>query len=311
MSELHVIFGTGPLGRYTAEALLAMGKTVRLISRSGKMESPPEGVELRKADALNPAETAPLLEGAQAVYQCAQPEYHRWSEEFPQLQEAILTAAIQCKAKMIAAENLYIYGMPGKDPFTETMPYRPCSKKGRVRAAMTESLFAAHASGKIPVASVRGSDFFGPWEPINGEMVFVAALKRKKVNMIGNLNLPHSFTYVKDFGKALAIVGNDERALGKAWHVPSGPSVTQKQLLDLLSAQLGYPVKGQAAGKFILSIIGLFNPSAKEVVEMLYEYTNPFEIDGSAIEKTFGLTATPMEQRIVETLEWAKTRINS
>lgn len=309
MSDLHVIFGTGPLGRYTAEALLEKGFNVRLVNRSGKMETSPKGAEIVKADAINFSETIALVQGATTIYQCAQPAYHRWQEEFPRLQDAILKLAIESKSKIIVAENLYMYGNTNGQPMVETTPHNPCSKKGKVRTEMTKTLFEAHAMGKVQVASVRGSDFFGPWEPINGEMIFKSALKRKTINMLGNLNQPHSFTYVKDFGKALAIAGTDNRALGKAWHVPSGTAFTQNQLLEMLSKQLGYELKARATGKFILNLIGLFNPSVKEVVEMLYEFEYPFLIDSSAMEKTFGLTATSFEQRISETLDWAKTQL--
>lgn len=309
MSDLHVIFGTGPLGRYTAEALLEKGFNVRLINRSGKMENSPKDAEIVKADATNFSETIDIVQGATAIYQCAQPAYHRWQEEFPRLQDAILKLAIESKSKFIVAENLYMYGNPNGQPMVETTPHNPCSKKGKVRAKMTKALFEAHKNGKVRAASVRGSDFFGPWEPINGEMIFKTALKRKTINMLGNLNQPHSFTYVKDFGKALAIAGTDDRALGKTWHVPSGTAFTQNQLLDMLSNQLGYELKARATGKFMLNLIGLFNPSVKEVIEMLYEFEAPFVIDASAMEKTFGLTATPFEQRISETLDWAKTQL--
>jgi nucleoside-diphosphate-sugar epimerase len=307
MIELHVIFGTGPLGRYTAEALLDKGNKVRLISRSGKMQSPPVGAEICKADALNPQETSPLVKGAASLYQCAQPAYHRWQEEFPPLQQAVLNLAIENRLKLVAAENLYMYGDTNGKPMMESTPFNPCSNKGKVRAAMAGELFDAHASGKVRVATVRGSDFFGPWEPINGEIIFKAALSKKTLNMLGSLNQPHTFTYVKDFGKALAVAGTDERATGKAWHVPSGEPVTQNQLLDLLSGKLGYPLKARPSGKFILTLVGLFNPPVKEVVEMLYEFNKPFVMDSTAMERTFGLSATPMEQRITETLEWAKT----
>ena len=52
--ELHVIFGTGPLGKWTAQALLNMGKQVRLINRSGTVDDPPTGVEIVKGDARLP-----------------------------------------------------------------------------------------------------------------------------------------------------------------------------------------------------------------------------------------------------------------
>lgn len=308
MSDLHVIFGTGPLGRYTSEALLEKGLNVRLINRSGKMEDPPSGVEILKADASNFSETIALVNGATTIYQCAQPAYNRWSEEFPQLQNAILNLAIESKSKLIVAENLYMYGNTNGQPMVETTAHNPCSKKGKVRAELTKLLFEAHRLGSVKAASVRGSDFFGPWEPINGEMIFKAALQKKTINMLGNLNQPHSFTYVKDFGKALAIAGTDDRALGHTWHVPSGKPFTQNELAEILSNQLGYPLKTRATGKLLLSIIGLFNVGAREVVEMLYEFNEPFIMNSDVMEKTFGLTPTPIDQRIKETLEWVKSK---
>ncbi len=305
---LHVVFGTGPLGRFTAEALLEMGHRVRLVNRSGGMEPPPAGAEVVAADARVPAQTRDLVAGAETVYQCAQPPYHRWAAEFPPLQDAILEAASGAGAKLVAAENLYPYGNTGGQPMVETMPFRPCSRKGAVRAAMARALVDAHAAGRIRAAAVRGSDFFGPWEPVNGRMIFRAALEGRPVSALGSLDQEHSFTYVKDFGRALATAGTDDRALGRAWHVPSGPPVTQQELLDLLSKELGREVKARVAGRSVLGVAGLFDPGAREVVEMLYEFTGPFILDGSAMEKTFGMRPTPMEVRISETLAWTRER---
>lgn len=63
MNEIHVIFGTGPHGRCTTEALLEKGLNVRLINRSGKMEAPPKGAEIVKGDATNFSETVSLVQG--------------------------------------------------------------------------------------------------------------------------------------------------------------------------------------------------------------------------------------------------------
>ncbi|MBX7043442.1 MAG: NAD-dependent epimerase/dehydratase family protein [Ignavibacteria bacterium] len=308
MKGKHVIFGTGPLGRYTAEALLQTGLEVILINRSGAMPSPPDGAALIKADALSIDKRSEIFSGATAIYQCAQPPYHRWKEEFPKLQNAVLSIAAERKAKLISAENLYMYGNTHGKPMSEDTPDNPCSSKGQVRMEMSNSLFDAWRQGTVQIAVVRGSDFFGPWEPVYGDMIFKAAIKKKTVNMLGDLNQPHSFTYVKDFGKALAIAGTDDRATGKIWHVPSGKPYTQNELAQMISKELGYPVKARATGKFMLSLAGMFNKSAKEVIEMLYEFNEPFILNSEAMEKTFGLTATPMEQRIKETIEWAKSQ---
>ena len=36
MSELHVVYGAGPLGRSVMEELVRQGKTVRVVSRPGR-----------------------------------------------------------------------------------------------------------------------------------------------------------------------------------------------------------------------------------------------------------------------------------
>ena len=83
MTELHIVFGTGPLGRYTAESLIKMGKSVRMVNRSGKMENPPAGVEIVPSDAYDVAKNIQVTKDAAVIYQCAQPHYHEWAGEIP------------------------------------------------------------------------------------------------------------------------------------------------------------------------------------------------------------------------------------
>jgi len=89
MSELHVIFGTGPLGKWTARELVKMGKQVRVINRLGKADRLPDSVEVIAGNAFDAAQNIELTKGAATVYQCAQPEYFEWAEKFPPLQQAI------------------------------------------------------------------------------------------------------------------------------------------------------------------------------------------------------------------------------
>ena len=109
-SNLHVIFGAGPLGKWTARTLVAMGQHVRMINRSGVATRVPAGVEMRKSDAYDIAANIDLLRGAHAVYQCAQPEYYAWPEHFPRLQAAILEAACKSGARFVAAgKSLHVW----------------------------------------------------------------------------------------------------------------------------------------------------------------------------------------------------------
>jgi nucleoside-diphosphate-sugar epimerase len=307
-SELHVIFGTGPVGQWTMRALVKMGKRVRMVNRSGKADVP-AGVEVVKTDAYDLASAKAAVQGATVVYQCAQPEYHEWVEKFPPLQSSILEAAASVGAKLIICDNLYMYGDPDGKPITEDMPYRAHTRKGKVRQVMAEAAMAAHKAGKLRVAVGRASDFFGPFEMVQGEQLFIPALTGKPANLLGNPDLPHSFTYVKDFGTALAVLGTHDEALGQAWITPTAPPVTQNQLVKWIEAEAGKPVKARAAGKLLLSLIGLFSPAPKELVEMLYEFEKPFTVDSSRFERTFGMKPTLTADAIRETVAWFKTHL--
>ena len=152
--QRHVVLGAGPLGRAVAAALLNAGHSVRLVNRSGKLPDAPAGVEVVGANLLNPDSFAPIVEGAAAIYFCAQPAYHRWPQEFPALQEAAIAIASKARARLVVAENLYGYG-PSDRPFTEDMPMAPNTRKGRVRAAMHAELMRASAAGDLEVAVAR------------------------------------------------------------------------------------------------------------------------------------------------------------
>jgi nucleoside-diphosphate-sugar epimerase len=306
-AELHVIFGTGPLGKWTARELVRQGKRVRLINRSGRATDLPEGAELVKADAYDTRQTIELTVGATAVYQCAQPAYHEWTTKFPPLQAAILEGAEKAGAKFIVAENLYMYGKPEGRPLTEDSPYRPHTRKGRVRQAMTEALASAQREGKVRVAIARGSDFFGPDETISAGLLFWPALANKRVSVVGRLDQPHTFTFAPDFGKTLATLGTHEEALGHVWHVPSNPPVTQAEFVAMIQDAVGKPVKVQCGTAPILWLVGLRNPDARELIEMLYEFDSPFVMESQKFQRAFGIEPTPLREAARETVEWART----
>lgn len=304
-NELHVIFGTGPVGKATARELVKLGKRARMVNRSGQATDLPAEVEVVKGDAYNVANVTELTRGATAVYQCAQPEYHEWPEKFPALQAAIVEGTASNGAKLIVVENLYAYGETNGKAINEDSPYLTHTKKGKVRLAMSEALMAAHRSGKLRVAIGRASNFVGPEYALLGDMVFYPALGGKTARGMGNLDAQHSFTYVPDFGKALAILGTRDEALGKAWIVPCF-TTSQRDMLTAVFRQTGHTPKLATAGRMLMRLFGLFNAGARETVEMMYEWEQPFVVDSSRFERAFGLKATPIEQVIRESVAWFK-----
>jgi nucleoside-diphosphate-sugar epimerase len=310
MTVNHIVLGTGAIGRAVAEELARRGESVRMVNRSGKMDEVPAGVEVIASDLYDPARVREMTRGATVVYQASQPSYNQWPEKFPLLQKAILEGLTGSNAKLVLIENVYMYGDTDGKPITEDTPYNAHTRKGRVRGEISEAAFAAHKEGRVRVTAARGGNFFGPWgtDSTMGARVFYPLLRGKPAQLIGRTDIPHTHTYVRDFGRALVILGERDEADGHAWHVPNDqPQMTQGELVRVFAEEAGLEPKMSSMGKLMMSIGGLFIPEAKETVEMMYEFEKPFIIDSSKFEKTFDMKATPIHEAIKETVAWYKS----
>ncbi len=311
MSANHVVLGTGAIGRAAMMELVKRGESVRMVNRSGKMDEVPAGVEVVATDLYDPAKVKEVTRGAKVVYQASQPEYTQWPEKFPSLQKSIIDGLTGSEAKLVLVENLYMYGETNGKPMTEDMPHNAHTRKGKTRSELSKAAFEAHKDGKLKITAARGSDFFGPWglpTAAMGERTFYPMLHGKAAGLVGNIDLPHTHTYVPDFGKALVILGERSEADGQAWHVPNdNPRIRQREMAQMIADEMGLPLKVSTMGKTMMWIGGLFIPEAKETVEMMYEFEQPFIVDSSRFETTFGMKATPMKEAIKETVAWYKS----
>lgn len=298
----HVVLGAGPVARAIVQALVSRGVTPIVVSRSGT------GIPGAISEQCNVNDSVALsiiTSGAQAVYQASQPEYHRWPEEFPALQANVVNALRGTDTVLVAVENLYGYG-PTRLALTEDLPLVAVTRKGRARAAMWQSLEAEFAAGNLKVTAGRASDFFGPYAlgSAVGERYFLPMLKGKKAEVVGTATARHSYTYVADFGEALVRLALDERSLGRPWHVPSAPAMTNQQFLEMSASIAGVAPRSVTRGRIGLALAGLFIPAAKETIEMLYEFEEDFVVDHSAYATYFGDHATPLEKSLSTTIEW-------
>jgi nucleoside-diphosphate-sugar epimerase len=311
MSINQVVLGTGAIGRAIMNELVMRGESVRMVNQSGKMAEVPAGVEVIASNLYDPAKVKEVTHGAKVVYQCSQPKYTEWVEKFPALQKSIIDGLTGSGVKLVLVENLYMYGDAKGIPLTEDMPHNAHTRKGMVRSEISQAAFEAHKAGKVRVTSGRGSDFFGPWGLLTAAMgarTFYPMLAGKPAQLVGNVDVPHTHTYIPDFGKALIILGDRAEADGLAWHVPNdNPRVTQREMVTMIAAEMGIEPKLSAMGKTMMQIGGLFVPEAKETVEMMYEFEQAFIVDSSKFEKTFGMKPTPMHQAINETVAWYKS----
>lgn len=297
----HAIIGAGQVGRRLARSLIGNGESVRLVSRRGTSL---DGARVISADAADRESLLAATTGADVIYNCVNPAYHSWQEEWPPIANNLIEAAEHADAVLVTLSNLYGYG-PVDHAMTEEMSLPGHTRKGSVRANMWHQALAAHQAGRIRTTEVRASDYIGEagGQTNFGDRVIPKLRAGKAVTLMGRADQPHSWTYTGDAARLLSIVGTDERAWGKAWHVPSNPPVTQAQVIADLASGMDVEVpRIRTAGAVMMRLVGLFNADARELVEMMYEFDRPFVMDSTKAQQTFGMAPTPWPEVIQETL---------
>jgi nucleoside-diphosphate-sugar epimerase len=289
---LHVIVGKGPVGTTTAERLADDGHQVRVLSRSGGRST--ERIEHRQVEATDAEALTAAARGAAALYNAVNPAYTRWATDWPPVAAAMLAAAERTGAVLVTMGNLYGYGRPA-GPMTPDSPLAATDTKGQVRARMWAEMHAAHQAGRVRVTEARAADFVGPQVPgdhshLTRQLPALRAGRRAWV--VGDPDVPRGWSYLPDVAATLVVLATDDRALGRAWHVPSTIRSQREAVTDLATA-LGLDAPKVSGMPWpVLRAVGVAVPFLREVVAVRHQFDQPYVIDASATTATFGLEPT-------------------
>jgi nucleoside-diphosphate-sugar epimerase len=315
--SLHVVVGAGAVGAATARLLAARGHRVRLVTRRGTGPADP-AVELVRADATDTTALRALVEGADALYNCAAPPYWRWTTDFPPLAESLLQVAEATGAVLVNAGNLYAYG-PVDGPITEGLPLAATGAKGRVRARIWRDAVASHQAGRARVTEARASDYIGA-----GALSFLTEMALKPLAagrpavVPADLDAPHSWTYTGDVAHTLVALADDEQLWGRPWHVPSEPPLSVREIVNRAAAVADRPApRLLAMPNPVLRLAGLLAPvgsdtakMARELIEVGYQRDRPWALDSTAATSALGITPTPLDDSLRETMDHLRTGSN-
>ena len=310
-SELHAVLGaSGGIGSAVVRELVRRGYRVRAVNRRGDADVP-EGVERRAGDASTPEGARAAVAGASVVYHAAQPPYTRWPREFPPMTDNVIAGAATAGAKVVFADNLYMYGPAGPQPMTEGAPRNAAGKKGKTRILMEGRLLEAHRSGSVRTTMGRSSDYYGPrgTDTVAGDRVFGAAVEGKTARWLGSLDRPHTLNYLPDLARALVTLGEREEADGEAWHLPAAEPITGRRFLGMVFAEAGGPARIGVVSKTAVRLGGVFVPFVREVRETMYQFERPFVSEASKFLGTFGpFEPTPHGEAVARTVAWFRER---
>jgi nucleoside-diphosphate-sugar epimerase len=306
------VLGAGQIGPLVAERLLARGVRVRVgRKRATPARVPGEGrgLETRSLDVRDPAAVAKAAEGAAVVYHCVNPLYHQWPELLLPMTRGILEGTARAGARLVVLDNLYMYGDTAR--MNEETKVAPVSKKGALRAQAAELLLDADARGVFPVSIGRAADFFGPGAAntgVFGDRFFKRVFAGKSAECLGGPDQPHAYSYTPDVADGLVALGTARDPAGArgVWMLPVHPAETTRAVTARFARALGRPIEVARLPKWVLRGLGLFSPIIREVIEMTYQWEQPFVVDDAKIRGAFALAPTPWDQAIEATVTWAR-----
>jgi nucleoside-diphosphate-sugar epimerase len=298
----QLVLGAGPVGTAIARQLVRAGHEVRLGSRSGRGDDVP-GASRVAVDAGDARAVTALARDCTVIYNALNPvHYHRWPIEWPPMWRALMAAAADQGTVLATVSNLYGYGRSDQ-PMREDAPLRPVEDKGAIRVSMWREALAAHQQGRFGAVEVRGSDYLGAGASSAVTAALRSVVTGAPARLIGSADVPHSWTYTGDVARLIVAAAADPAAHGRAWHVPTNPSCTQRELLSQVAVAAGRPMPTiRATPPWMLRVVGLVNKPAGAAATVAYQFTDPFVIDDTATRRHFGLAPTPWSEVLRETI---------
>ncbi len=306
MSERHIVFGaSGALGSAVVHHLAAEGLEIRAVARNAERAADilPDGIEIHACDAANQGAVIEACKSGGVVYNCTYV-----GDNMKEVAENLLVGAREAGAKLINPSNGLVYGPLQQVPAPETHPQKPVSRRGEVRKEVEGMLMSAHERGEVAVCIPRLTTFYGAH--VHGTFmagIFESARDNRKAMWLGSLDALHDILYLPDAAAACVLLALNDEAYGQAWHVPGAEPLTAGDLITRIYRAWGIEPKMGVRSRTFFQLTGLVAPKVRDMVEVMYEFEQPFMLDGSKFAATYpDFEYTSHDAGIEDTVVWYK-----
>ena len=296
MRTVVTILGAGgAIGSELVKELSSGSEPIRLVGRNPKLV--PGATEAVAADLSNPDDTLKAVSGSRVAFLVAGLKYDLkiWREQWPRIMRNAIEACKRFNTRLVFFDNVYMYGKVD-GAMTEETPFRPCSKKGEIRAQIATALLDEIKAGNLTALIARAADFYGPGvrTSVPNVLLFDKLVKGEKAMWLVNDSVKHSFTFTPDAARSLVLLSNREDAWNQTWHVPTAPDPpTGRKFVELVANEFGTQPKHRVLNRLMVWVAGLFDSNIRELYEMLYQYEFDYVFDSTKFMKAFQFQPAP------------------
>lgn len=304
----QVILGSnGTIGVALAKELASYSSDITLVSRNPRKVNPTD--RLLPLDLSHKENIKQAIGDADRVYITIGFPYKTsaWKKLWLPFMQEVISVCSKNRTKLVFFDNIYAIGKEGIHHIVESSVIGPSSKKGEIRAAVDRLLIQTMNSGNLDVIIARAPDFFGGNSGKNSilmNLVYDQLKLEKKAKWFCDAGKVHSFGYVPDLAKGMALLGNTDAAYNQIWNLPtSTEKLTGKDWISLFAEQMQGSSNYMILPNWILKTAGIFVPMMREVAEMNYQYDRDYFFDSSRFNAYFNYTPTSSKEAVKQTLQ--------
>ena len=298
--KVTVLGCNGHFGHAAMVGFSQAGWQVTGLGRTNRR--PVAGTAFIAGDADDLAVVKAAVAGADVVVHGLHLRYDRWGNGRAEAQLQVVIDAMAGSGKtLLFPGTIYNYraGDRTVSPDLRQSGERP---RGEIRIRLEAMLREAAEKGLFRVIILRAGDFFGPGE--RGEWFEAAMLMdaaKGKFYHLGPLETRHSWAYLPDLGRALALLAEKRQDFApfERFHF-AGHFVSHRQMAQAV----GRGLKATLLPWWMLAAVGLVNPVMRDVHRMRYLWDNEMELVDPRLDALLGPGfTTPFETAVTATVD--------
>ncbi len=301
MKKSLVLGATGGVGGETARALIAHGWHVRGLTRTPREG---DGIEWVTGDAMDRDAVLAAAAGVHAIVHAVNPPgYLDWEKLVQPMLDNSIAAAKANGARLALPGTIYNYDPAASPVIAPDSPQQPRTRKGAIRVEMERAI---EQSG-VKAVILRAGDFFGPRpgnSVVSQAMVTAGRPVGRRVMVVGKRGVGHAWAYLPDVGEAFArLLDRDDLPRFARYHFAGYWDGDAGQIAAAIGRAAGHEVTTWRLPWALLPLVGLFNRTMREMVEMRPYWEHPVRLDNASLVAAIGEEPhTPLDAAMATTL---------